>query len=165
MKAFFITIFVIAALLGITYGLAYVGVIPVKKIAGKTPIVHQMLRMINLEQSPKKSVVIAAVPPPPPAPAPLPATVSTQIKSIPTTPTEIVTSSKVSAIYDTMKPASLALIFAKLPDSQVCDALLKMDEQKAGKVLVAMPPNRSAKLTILMNQATASSTSASGATP
>jgi len=161
MKAFFITIFVIAALLGITYGLAYVGVIPVKKIAGKTPIVHQMLRMINLEQPPKKTVAItAAIVAPPPPPILIPTKASTPIRSMSSPPAEIVTSSKVSAIYDTMKPASLALIFAKLPDSQVCDALLKMDEQKAGKVLVAMPPNRSAKLTILMNQATASSTSA-----
>jgi flagellar motility protein MotE (MotC chaperone) len=54
-----------------------------------------------------------------------------------------------------MKSDELAVIFAKLPDYQVCDALSKMDEKKAGKVLVALPPTRAAKLTVMLNRATA----------
>jgi flagellar motility protein MotE (MotC chaperone) len=67
----------------------------------------------------------------------------------------VTTSDKVTAIYATMKPSEIAAVFEKLPDPQVCDALLKMDEQKAGKVLVAMPPTRAATLTTLMNRASA----------
>ena len=61
------------------------------------------------------------------------------------------TDPKVISIYSTMKADQLALIFAKLPDSAVADALEQLDDRQAGKVLAALPNDRAAKLTVLMS--------------
>lgn len=168
-------------ILGIVYGLAFVGALPVKKLAQHSKPAARILTALKLYRVPRaapskpgkkllpippdplaadKMALAAekqqldvekaaldkrlAAPVPPPAPAAAPAAASA-----------FTTSGKMSAIYDTMKPAEIAAIFTKLPDTQVCDALIKMDEQKAGKVLVALPAARAARLTMMMNQATA----------
>lgn len=160
----------IVLVLGVTYGLAFLGVIPVASIARHNPSAARVLTAMYLYH-PKKvttTSMIATVPPPIPAEDPLAADrreldaeraqIAAEKAALEKKPADgdsgTPTSAKMVAIYDTMKPAELAGIFEKLTDAQVCDALIKMDEQKAGKVLVAMPPSRAAKLTTLMNQAT-----------
>ena len=54
---------------------------------------------------------------------------------------------KLSAIYAAMSADDLVTIFTKLPDPDVVNALMGLDEKKAGKVLAALPPVRAAGLT------------------
>ena len=54
-------------------------------------------------------------------------------------------------IYATMSPDDIANIFAKQPDKIVLSDLMALDEKKAGQILAALPADRAAKLTQLMN--------------
>ena len=175
MKALVITVSLLAVL-GIVYGLAFVGIIPVRQIAKKSKPAEAILTAMKLyHPAPSKS---ASHPPAQLAQAPDPlasdrAALQAEREQLAiekiqldkkltagppasASPASVPTSSKMSAIYDTMKPSEIAQIFAKLPNPPVCDALMNMDEMKAGKVLAAMPPDRAAKLTTLLNQTMAS---------
>jgi flagellar motility protein MotE (MotC chaperone) len=171
------------ATLGVVYALAFIGVIPVKSLAAKNPIVGKALAAIKLVPKKKaKSPILAASSKSgtslkgSAAPDPLAsqkaqlaaeqaqlaqekAQLDSKLNSASAAPSPVrrtsITSAKMSAIYDTMKPAEIASLFEKLPDSQVVDALTKMDEDKAGKVLTAMPVKRAAKLTTIINKTTA----------
>ncbi len=165
----------IVALVGIAYGLAFAGIIPVAKLAGKNTQIHKALIAMKLEKpAPKATVTMRATAAPVVDPlaadraalqaeraqvaqekAVLDRKLATPIQPVHPANWIPPTSDKVAAIYATMKPSEIAAVFEKLSDAQVCDALLKMDESKAGKVLVAMPPARAAILTTRMNQATA----------
>ncbi|MDR3710571.1 MAG: hypothetical protein P4L33_19905 [Capsulimonadaceae bacterium] len=163
----------VLVVLGVTYALAFFGVIPVARMAAHNAGAAKVFVALKLYHAPKsKAAMSNALAPLVPAPDPLAAdrqaldaeriqlaqqkaALDKKAAGGDTTGGPVTTSSKMSAIYDTMKPAEIAGIFEKLPDDQVCDALIHMDEQKAGKVLVALPQNRAAKLTIMMNRATA----------
>jgi hypothetical protein len=168
MKAL-VALITILAILGSVYALALVGVIPVKPIALSSPAAAKLLIALKLYHPvAKKAAIVAALPLTSPDPlaadrASLQAERQQLViekaaldKKMAGGGSGVTTSSKMSAIYDTMKPAQIASIFAKLPDAQVCDAIVKMDEMEAGKVLAAIPPDRAAKITILLNQTTAS---------
>ncbi len=77
-------------------------------------------------------------------------------------------SPKLTAIYDTMSADDLARIFAKQPDSIVAQALGAMDEKRAGKAMAVLPPDRVAKIAVLLNQSNSSqqaSSSVGGSAP
>jgi len=61
-------------------------------------------------------------------------------------------SPKLVSIYGAMSSDDLARIFAKLPDSAVVSALNQLDDRQAGKVLAALPSDRAARITALMNR-------------
>ena len=168
----------VAVVLGVVYALAFVGVIPVARIASNNSGAAKILIALKLYHRPKPKVAAAPAAPLVPAPDPLASDrralaaeraqldqEKAQLAQRTPGTTGDATSTKMSAIYDTMKPAEIAPIFARLSDAQVCDALVKMDEQKAGKVLVALPPDRAAKLTILMNRTTATGPQMAQQTP
>ena len=162
-------LFGLVALLGIGYGLAFVGVIPAQKMADKSPGFAQTLIALHLAKA-KKAKIAAK-------PAPNPASVSPEQEAISAekkqladdkaaltkaqtdfeaqkqaasavSPASAVPNSaaKLDAIYAAMSPDDMLTIFAKLPDPDVIAALINMDEKKAGKVLAGLPPARAARL-------------------
>lgn len=158
--------------LGVLYGLAFFGVIPVQKMADKNPAMAKILRQAHLASSKPKAVAKTASQP----------QLDPQAQSLQAQEQQVAadraqldkdkaafetekqqsansaapaggngadnpgTSAKLTAIYGTMQPDDIAKIFAKLPDPVVIQNLMPLDEEKAGKVLAAMPPDRAARL-------------------
>lgn len=169
-------LFGLIALLGIGYGLAFVGVIPAQKIADKSPGLAQALITLHLAKT-KKPKLAAKTAPAPATLSPEQEALNTQKKQLaddkaalakeqtdfearkqaaaaaPLASTPIVPNSavKLDAIYAAMSPDDLLTIFARLPDPDVITALINMDEKKAGKVLAGLPPTRAARLTRQMS--------------
>lgn len=160
-------------LVGVLYGLAFFGVIPVQKMAAKNPALAKTLAKLHLASAkPKGTAKAAAAQPLTPQMQALQAqqqqidTARAQLvkdqaafeaekqQAAPaatsgstTTPAGTVdTGAKISAIYATMSPDDIAKIFAKMPDPVVIQNLMPLDEETAGKVLAAMPADRAARL-------------------
>ena len=158
------------ALLGTLYGLAFFGIIPVQKMADKTPALASVLLSLHLakEKKPPSAVKPGAVI------SPERLALNAQKKQIasgqaqldkdraafalqkqqvsaPAADGAIVTpadnTAKLDAIYAAMSPDDLTPLFGKLSDPDVARALLAMDEKKAGKILAALPTARAARLT------------------
>jgi hypothetical protein len=168
-----IGILVFVLILGAVYGLAFVGVIPVQKIADGNPSALRFLMALHLAKSrpPSKRVLAAARPSPPvdaaknptpeqprtdapqtqldAAPAQTSANVvqpaSAQIGSPPVDERQ-----RLIGIYGTMDPDDLANIFSHISDREAVQDLVSLDEKKAGKVLAALPADRAARLSELM---------------
>lgn len=167
----------LAVVLGALYGLAYFGIIPVQKMAGKNPAMAKLLRLAHLASAKPKSVAKAVVQTKPdPAMQALQAQqqqlaanraqfdkdkaafeAEKQQAANPTAGPSAINgagnsdaAAKLSAIYATMQPDDIAKIFAKLPDPVVIQNLMSLDEEQAGKVLAALPSDRAARLTQLM---------------
>lgn len=161
----------VAALLGVVYGLAFFGIIPVQKMADKSPALASALTKLHLAKA-KKSVHSLASPVPAPDPeqealdtgkkklaadqAQLEkdrAAFEAQKQQAPPTPDGAAppassdNAAKLGAIYATMSADDLVRIFGKLPDSDVIQSLTQLDEKKAGQVLAAFPADRAARLT------------------
>ena len=164
-----IGVFSVVALLGVLYGLAFLGVIPVQKMAGKSPALASALSALHLAKA-KKPAPHAA---PGPAPDPERVALDAQKKALageraqlekdraslearkqPPAATSDGASptpapddaAKLGAIYATMSPDDLSRIFGKLPDPDVIRSLTQLDEKKAGQVLAALPADRAARL-------------------
>ncbi|MBV9849621.1 MAG: hypothetical protein JO250_08025 [Armatimonadetes bacterium] len=166
------------AVLGVAYGLAFAGIIPTQKWAAKSPALGKALTALHLAKPKPKAAVVAAAPPS--APAPEQATLDAEKQQIaaeraqldkdkaaleaqqqqaPAVPAPDAapppdSGAKLIALYAAMSPDDLARIFAKLPDPMVVKTLMQMDEKKAGKVFAALPPDRAARLSELMESRT-----------
>lgn len=162
------------AVLGIAYALAFFGVIPVQKMAGKSPGLAHTLVALHLAKAKKPlsaaktSAVASAVTSPEQEAlnaekkqiADAKAALDKQQadfeaqKQAASAPPAAQTASapasdsagKLDAIYAAMSADDLLTIFAKLPDPDVIRALTNLDEKKAGKVLAGLPPARAARL-------------------
>lgn len=159
--------------LGVVYGLAFFGIIPVQKMADKSPALAQALLPLHLIKAKGRSQlpIMAA------APSPQQQALDAQKKQLDADRAQLdkdrgdweaqkrqaaapATSdgtplpdnaAKLNAIYAAMAPDDLSRIFAKVPDTDVITALTQMDEKKAGKILAALPADRSARLTRQMS--------------
>ena len=183
-----IGLFSVVALLGVTYGLAFLGVIPVQKMAGKSPALASALSVLHLAKA-KKPAPHAA---PGPAPDPERVALDAQKKALareraqlekdraslearkqppaaapdgasPTPASD--DAAKLGAIYATMSPDDLSRIFGKLPDPDVIRSLTQLDEKKAGQVLAALPADRAARLARRMSAVSLASTPGGGPEP
>jgi flagellar motility protein MotE (MotC chaperone) len=166
-----IPLIALIALLGITYGLAKFHVLPVQKLAQSSPALGKLLIEMKLytPAKPHPKPVLATEPAIDPLAAQkaLLAAQQAQIeqqkqalaKKAAEPPPIIPTAPQLVEIYESMNSDDLANLFSKQPNSAVVSALIGMDTKKAGKALSAMPPDRAAKLTALMNQAMASQAS------
>lgn len=165
-----IGLFSVVALLGIVYGLAFLGVIPVQRMAGKSPAMASALSALHLAKAKKPAPHAAAVLTPDPERVALDAQKKAlaggraqlekdradlearkqQPPILPeggTSPTPAPDdAAKLGAIYATMSPDDLSRIFGKLPDPDVIRSLTQLDEKKAGQVLAALPADRAARL-------------------
>jgi flagellar motility protein MotE (MotC chaperone) len=175
----------VVALLGVVYGLAFFGIIPVQKMADKSPGLASTLTKLHLAKAKKP----APAAPPGAAPSPEQQALDAQKKQTaadraqldkdradfeaqkaqPAAPPDGVASTpppdhaaKLGAIYATMSADDLARIFGKLPDPDVIQSLTQLDEKKAGQVLAALPADRAARLTRQMSRVNLAS-SGSGA--
>jgi len=175
----------VVALLGVVYGLAFFGIIPVQKMADKSPGLASTLTKLHLAKAKKP----APAAPPGAAPSPEQQALDAQKKQTaadraqldkdradfeaqkaqPAAPLDDVASTpppdhaaKLGAIYATMSADDLARIFGKQPDPDVIQSLAQLDEKKAGQVLAALPADRAARLTRQMSRVNLAS-SGSGA--
>jgi len=175
----------VVALLGVVYGLAFFGIIPVQKMADKSPGLASTLTKLHLAKAKKP----APAAPPGAAPSPEQQALDAQKKQTaadraqldkdradfeaqkaqPAAPPDGVASTpppdhaaKLGAIYATMSADDLARIFGKQPDPDVIQSLTQLDEKKAGQVLAALPTARAARLTRQMSRVNLAS-SGSGA--
>ena len=166
-----IGVFSVVALLGVLYGLAFLGVIPVQKMAGKSPALASALSALHLAKAKKPAPAAAAAPTPDPERAALaaqkkavavdrarlekdradleaskrqPLAAGPNGSAHPTSSQD--DAAKLGAIYATMSPDDLSRIFGKLPDPDVIQSLTQLDEKKAGQVLAALPADRAARL-------------------
>ena len=166
-----IGVFSVVALLGVLYGLAFLGVIPVQKMAGKAPALASALSALHLAKAKKPAPAAAATPTPDPERAALaaqkkavaadrarlekdradleaskrqPLAAGPNGSAHPTSSQD--DAAKLGAIYATMSPDDLSRIFGKLPDPDVIRSLTQLDEKKAGQVLATLPADRAARL-------------------
>ncbi|MCW3062681.1 MAG: hypothetical protein JWQ02_4502 [Capsulimonas sp.] len=179
--------------LGAVYALAFLQIIPAQKMAEKSPAMMKIMQPLHLAKpKPKAKLVAKAGAPAPVDPAKL-ALDAQQAKldadraqleidrqafaaekAAPTVGASgqpaappIDPKQKRLDIYATMGADDIASIFAKQPDKVVLSDLMALDEKKAGQILAALPADRSAKLTQLMNAlpSGASPTTASSGAP
>ncbi len=168
-------VFGLIAVLGLAYGLAFLGIIPAQKMADHSPGLGKTLIALHLAKPKKPAATKTA--------ASAPATVSPEqdalnaekkqiadskaalakaqadfeaeqqaAKTAPASPAAQIaappqTAAKLDAIYAAMSPDDLVTLFARLPDPAVLRALVNLDDKKAGKVLAGLPPARAARLT------------------
>jgi len=166
----------IVAVLGVVYGLAFLGILPVQKMAVKSPALASALAALHLAK-PKK-----AMPSTPPGAAPNPeqqaldaqkkrlaadraqldkdrAALEAQKQPSPAPPDGSAPPApssdnavKLGAIYATMSADDLARIFGKQPDPDVIQSLTQLDEKKAGQVFATLPADRAARLARQMSR-------------
>ncbi len=157
----------IVALLGVLYGLAFFGVLPIQKMADKSPALASALTKLHLAKAKKPGHTAA----PSAAPSPEQQALDAQKKKLAADQAQLEkdrtafeaqkqsppdgsappasssdSAAKLGAIYATMSADDLARIFGKLPDPDVIQSLAQLDEKKAGQVLAALPADRSARL-------------------
>lgn len=162
------------AVLGIAYALAFFGVIPVQKMADKSPGLAHTLIALHLAK-PKKPLTANKTMLAPAMISPEQEALNAEKKQIAdqkaaldkqqadfeaqqtasaapaasaSAPSD---AGKLDAIYAAMSADDLLTIFAKLPDPDVIRALTNLDEKKAGKVLAGLPPARAARLSQKMS--------------
>jgi flagellar motility protein MotE (MotC chaperone) len=181
-----VLILVVPVALGITYGLAKFGVIPVQKLAAKNPTVGKLLTKIGLN-SPKLPAPVAAKASAP-APDPLAGekkVLEAQRKALEeeraaweadkqaqqkqqTTARRAAAAAapdprnvaRMASVYEQMPAEAVTPIFTKLPDDQVIALLRKMDEKKVGQILAIQTPERAARLTLALSRPEAPSQTA-----
>lgn len=174
----------VVALLGVVYGLAVFGILPVQKMAVKSPALASALTALHLAK-PKKTVPSTPVGA---APNPEQQALDAQKKrlaadraqldkdraaleaqkqqpsapqdgSAPPAPDN---AARLGAIYATMSADDLARIFGKQTDPDVIQSLTQLDEKKAGQVFATLPADRAARLARQMSRVNLAS-SGSGA--
>lgn len=160
MKRLLVVLILLLVLLGVPYGLAKMGVIPVAKLTAKNPALAKVARTLGLiprqqtvkastkqekvsspasESSPveTKPADLPRTAPPPPIAAPAPSsstdTASRQIGWM-------------AKVYEEMEPEEAVRIFAKMDDREVVPLLRRMKQRQVAQILALMPPDRAARL-------------------
>ncbi len=177
MKKIIVLIVLLGVMVGGAYGLAKIGIIPVKSMARKSPALRSMLARIGLNSPAVPALRRAAValPPDPLAAqkralvteraalqqerdaweserqAQQKSTVQAQTASQSATP-DPKQLTRMASVYEEMAPEAVTRIFTKLPDGQVIALLRRMDEQQVGLILAASPPDRAARLTLTLSR-------------
>ncbi|MCS6831650.1 MAG: hypothetical protein RMM08_05300 [Armatimonadota bacterium] len=158
MKRLLKVLIIFLIVLGIPYGLAKVGVIPVARLTAKNPALAKFARTIGLmprrqtvkadtkqEQPPspasEQSPVKPAEPPRPATPALTPASVSAP--SVDATSRQI---GWVAKVYENMEPEEAVRIMERLDDREVVSLLRRMKQRQVAQILALMPPDRAARL-------------------
>jgi flagellar motility protein MotE (MotC chaperone) len=186
-KLFLFLICPLFLLLGGAYGLAKVGVIPVKKLTAKNKLAGKLAHMIGLDSPKLPAVQVtparAVVPDPLAAQkkeleaknaafekqrADWEAVQKLQAKAAETKVKEQETAvypksiARLAAVYEQMPADTANKIFTKLPDAEVIALLRKMDEKKVSQILAIVAPDRAARLTLSLSKPAATAPLASG---
>ncbi len=176
-KLFLFVVFPLLLVLGGAYGLAKIGVIPVKKLTAKNRAARTLVHLIGLD-SPKLPAVsvmparAVVVDPLEDRRKELSAEKEAfekqrtdwenvrqvQAKAAAARVTEQQTAvdprsiSRLAAIYEQMPAETANKIFTKLPDPEVIALLRKMHEKKVGQILAIVAPDRAARLTLSLSK-------------
>lgn len=151
---------VLLILLGVPYGLAKIGVIPVAKLAAKNPALAKFARSIGLMPRPRavkastKQESTASLPKPaatpssasrpaPPALAPLPLAGSAGAGDRDGASRQV---GWVAKVYENMEPEQAVRILEKMSDREVVELLRRMKQRQVAQILALMPPDRAARL-------------------
>lgn len=164
-------------ILGMTYGLARIGVIPTQKMAERKPLLQLAFRLIGLYhpvKAPRR--VASAVPPPDPMAGEKQAVKAerdaldqeranwetqkqAQIRAdqqareaaanaLPD-PKEL---ARLASIYEQMPADTVNKIFLKLPEDEVLGLLRRMDEKQVAQIMAGMTTDRAARLTQFLSR-------------
>jgi hypothetical protein len=158
--------------IGVAYGLAKIGVLPVRSLAKRSPALGSALKMVGLD-SPQ--LPARQVPATPAADSPqehekkalaaqraqlekeraefeaqkaTPAKQARDRADDPNAPADPKELARLASVYEQMPPEAVTKIFAKLPDPQVIGLLRRMDEKQVGQILAIVPPDRAAHITL-----------------
>jgi flagellar motility protein MotE (MotC chaperone) len=176
-KVFLFVIFPLFLVLGGAYGLAKVGVIPIRQVAAKNHALGLALHLIGLDTPKLPSVHVT------PASAVAPDPLDSQRRAlaaqrsaldkeradwdvqrqaqVKTAAVKTVTEqavadpksiARLAAIYEQMPAETANKIFSKLPDPEVIALLRKMDEKKVSQILAIVPPDRAARMTLSLSK-------------
>lgn len=160
MKRLLIILVVLVILLGVPYGLAKIGVIPVAKLAAKNPALAKFARSIGLMPRPRavkadtKQESTASLPKPaatpsntsrpaPPALAPLPSARSGAAGNPDSAGRQV---GWVAKVYENMEPEQAVRILERMNDREVIALLRRMKQRQVASILALMPPDRAARL-------------------
>ncbi len=180
-KLFLFAVFPLFLILGGLYGLAKVGVIPVRKLAAKNRLARQVVRLIGLDSSKLPAVQVT------PARALVTDPLDSQRKVLLAQKTAFdkersdwenvqkvqaktaaakaaeqraavdpKSIARMATVYEQMPADTANKIFSKLPDPEVIALLRKMDEKKVGQILAIVPPDRAARMTLSLSKPIAS---------
>ncbi len=160
MKKLLLVLIFLLILLGVPYGLAKMGVIPVAKLTAKNPALAKVARTLGLI-SPKQTVKASnkqekasnsasESSPVPTKPADLPRTAPPPLTSAAAPSSSADTASRqigwVAKVYEEMEPEEAVRIFAKMDDREVVPLLRRMKQRQVAQILALMPPDRAARL-------------------
>ena len=177
MKKILVLVLLLGVVVGVAYGLAKIGVIPVRKMAEKNKALRSALVRIGLD-SPALPALHR------PALAPLPDPLASEKKALVAehaalqqeradweaqrqaqqksaaqaqTATQSATPdpkqlARMATVYEGMSADKVTQIFTKLPDGQVIALLRRMDEKQVGEILSTVPADRAARLTLSLSR-------------
>ncbi|MGQ9487793.1 MAG: magnesium transporter MgtE N-terminal domain-containing protein [Armatimonadota bacterium] len=160
MKRLLAILAVLAILLGVPYGLAKIGVIPVAKLAAKNPALAKFARSIGLMPRPQavkadtKEESTASLPKPAttppstsrpasPALAPLSHASSAGAGNQDNASRQV---GWVAKVYENMEPEQAVRILEQMNDREVIALLRRMKQRQVASILALMPPDRAARL-------------------
>lgn len=175
LKIFLFVVFPLFLLLGGAYGLAKIGVIPVRKFAKKSKPLSLALRLIGLDSPklPARQVTHATAQAPDPLDGQRKALAeqraalekertdweaekaAKQKAALPKPESaeaapDPKSLSRLASVYEQMPPEKVMPIFAKLPDPQVIALMRRMDEKQVAQILALSPPDRAARMTLAL---------------
>lgn len=158
MKHLMVILVVLLVLLGIPYGLAKVGVIPVAKLTANNPGLAKFAQTLGLV--PRKRVVHAnsqtkepvppsqiTAPPRPPTPLHNPPPTATPLSPVAAQEQPNRQIGWMAKVYENMEPEEAVRIFANMDDREVVSLLRRMKQRQVAAILALMPPDRAARLT------------------
>jgi len=163
------TIVPLALILGVSYGLAKVQIIPTQNMGNQNPAMAGVLKSIGLYKTPAAKLAAADVKPTQ-SPEQLAlqaqrdaldkeraaweAQKEAQTKMAEKTKKEALAAlpdptavARMAAIYEQMPSDNVVKIFAKLPDPQAVALMRRMEEKKVSEILAAITPERAAFFT------------------
>lgn len=169
MKVALAVVVPLMVIVGVVYGLAKVGVIPVSKLAQKNKALGSALKAVGLYHPPKPAapqVTLASATDPlaeekkaleaqkatlAKERADFEAQRAAQRRGDNASPSgggpDPKSVARLAAVYEQMPPEAITRIFAKLPTDQVLAIVRRMDEKQVGQILLLLPPERAARMT------------------
>ncbi|MEJ5250258.1 MAG: hypothetical protein HPY54_03890 [Chthonomonadetes bacterium] len=160
MKRLLVLVVILLILVGVPYGLAKVGIIPVARLTAKNPALAKFARSVGLLPRPR-SVKADTKQPDNTSPQKRtePPTITSrpaQPSSVPSVPLNSSANSAQDAtarqvgwlakVYENMEPEEAVRILDKMNDREVIALLRRMKQRQVAQILALMPPDRAARL-------------------
>jgi len=158
LKRLLLILILLLVLLGVPYGLAKMGIIPVTKLTAKNPSMAKIARSMGL-LPPQKNVQASTkqepeakpaeqppLSPPPPRPAQRTALPAPSASPTPAQDNGSRQVGWVAKVYENMEPEEAVRILESMNDREVIALLRRMKQRQVAAILALMPPDRAARL-------------------